>query len=107
MSTAIRTTQSTTLLPSDVRFEAEVCDLGGSDDACIGNFDKDEVAGRLMAVWDCLRGYRVQQTHRLVFSVEDGGGTAGGLYCSMAAAVPWDYSELAAPGAVVNSITRV
>ncbi|MGK0486327.1 MAG: hypothetical protein ACJAYI_001838, partial [Myxococcota bacterium] len=35
------------------------------------------------------------------------GGAGGGLYCGMAAAVPWDYSELAAPGAVVNSITRV
>jgi hypothetical protein len=40
-------------------------------------------------------------------ALKTNGGTAGGLYCSVAAAVPWDYSELAAPGAVVNSITRV
>ena len=40
-------------------------------------------------------------------ALKTNGGTAGGLYCSMAAAVPWDYSEFAAPGAVVNSITRV
>ena len=62
----------------------------------------------LMAVWDCLRGCRVETgSAGSPSALKTNGGAGGELYCGMAAAVPWDYSELAAPGAVVNSITRV